>query len=58
MDIDPLLKGINYFIILSGYYFSMQSSVYLFTVQGRFSSIRRLKGIVTDEHLKGKELAQ
>jgi hypothetical protein len=50
-------KGINPFFILSGYYFLMQSSVYLFTVQEMFESLRRLKRIFTDEHLKGKELA-
>jgi hypothetical protein len=51
-------KSINYSFNLSGYFFSIQSSIYLFTIQERVSSLCRLKEIFTDEHLKGKELAQ
>jgi len=51
-------KRINYFFNLSGYFFSAQSSVYLFAIQERFLSLHRPEGIFTDGHLKGKELAQ
>ena len=54
---SPALKRINSFFILSVYYFLMQSSVYLFTIQERFSSLHRSKDTFTDEHSLWKELA-
>jgi hypothetical protein len=42
-------ERINSFFILSGYYFSTQSSVYLLTVQRRFLSLHLPKGTFTDE---------
>jgi hypothetical protein len=46
------VKRINYSFILSGYYFSAQPSVYLFTIQERAASLCRLNGIVAGEPWK------
>jgi len=52
------LKRINSFFILSGYYFSSPSSVYLFTVKETFFSPHWPGGVFTDGNVRGKELTQ